>query len=73
MTQIAITVIYDNNHYDNRLLPAWGCSCMVNFPQNTTLFDIGGNGTVALHNMSKLEIDPVSSLSQIRDMVLGTC
>jgi 7,8-dihydropterin-6-yl-methyl-4-(beta-D-ribofuranosyl)aminobenzene 5'-phosphate synthase len=53
-----ITIVYDNNRYDNRLTTAWGFSCVVKSPQRTILFDTGGDGTILLHNMSKLNIDP---------------
>ena len=53
-----ITIVYDNNHYDNRLTTAWGFSCVVKAPQKIILFDTGGDGTILLHNMAKLGIDP---------------
>jgi 7,8-dihydropterin-6-yl-methyl-4-(beta-D-ribofuranosyl)aminobenzene 5'-phosphate synthase len=55
---MTITVIYDNNRHDSRLSPAWGFSCLAKLPQKTIFFDTGGDGTVLLHNMSKLGIDP---------------
>jgi 7,8-dihydropterin-6-yl-methyl-4-(beta-D-ribofuranosyl)aminobenzene 5'-phosphate synthase len=56
--EMTITVIYDNNRHDSRLSPAWGFSCLAKLPQKTIFFDTGGDGTVLLHNMSKLGIDP---------------
>ena len=55
---MAITIIYDNNHYDSRLKSAWGFSCAIKFKQKTVLFDTGGDGALLLHNMEKLGIDP---------------
>ena len=53
-----ITIVYDNNSYDNRLMTAWGFSCVVKSSQNCILFDTGGDGIALLHNMAKLGIDP---------------
>ena len=53
-----VTIVYDNNICDSRLTPGWGFSCLVKLPQKTILFDTGGEGTVLLHNMSRLGIDP---------------
>lgn len=57
-TKSRITIIYDNNRYDSRLTTAWGFSCLVKLPRKTILFDTGGDGTILLHNMSKLGINP---------------
>jgi 7,8-dihydropterin-6-yl-methyl-4-(beta-D-ribofuranosyl)aminobenzene 5'-phosphate synthase len=56
--KITVIIVYDNNHYDNRLTTAWGFSCVVKSPQKTILFDTGGDGTILLYNMAKLRIDP---------------
>lgn len=53
-----ITIIYDNNRYDDRLNTAWGFSCVVKCPPNTILFDTGGDGRILLNNMAKLGIEP---------------
>ena len=58
VARMTVTIVYDNNYYDSRLSPAWGFCCLVKLPQKTILFDTGGDGTVLLHNMSKLRIDP---------------
>lgn len=55
---ITITIVYDNNRYDSRLTTAWGFSCLVRLPQQDILFDTGGDGTILLNNMAKLNIDP---------------
>jgi 7,8-dihydropterin-6-yl-methyl-4-(beta-D-ribofuranosyl)aminobenzene 5'-phosphate synthase len=54
----AITVLYDNNRYDPRLIPGWGLSCLVEGLEKTILFDSGGDGSVLLHNMGHLGIEP---------------
>jgi len=56
--EVAITIIYDNNPYDERLRPAWGFSCMVRLPQKTILFDSGGDGSTLLFNMGELGVHP---------------
>ena len=57
-SKTTITIVYDNNPYDNRLTAAWGFSCMVKSPQKTILFDTGGDGIILLQNMAKLGVDP---------------
>ena len=54
---VSITIVYDNNPYRDGLKTAWGFSCIVKF-EKTILFDTGGNGTILLENMKKLNIDP---------------
>ena len=53
-----LTIVYDNNPYDNRLDTRWGFSCYVQGTEKTILFDVGGEGSVLLSNMKKLKIDP---------------
>jgi 7,8-dihydropterin-6-yl-methyl-4-(beta-D-ribofuranosyl)aminobenzene 5'-phosphate synthase len=55
---IIITIIYDNNEYDERLETAWGFSCLVEGPEKTILFDTGGDSAMLLRNMRTLGIDP---------------
>ena len=66
-TEVTITIVYDNNEYDNRLTTAWGFSCMVKLPEETILFDTGGDGIILLSNMAKLGIKP----GEIDTMVLS--
>ena len=40
----------------------WGFSCLVEGLESTMLFDVGGEGSVLLSNMGKLEIDLKSNL-----------
>jgi len=53
-----LTIVYDNNPYDNRLDTRWGFSCYIQGTEKTILFDVGGEGSVLLSNMEKLKIDP---------------
>ena len=56
-----ITLIYDNEVYQEGLKADWGFSCLVeveNAPR--ILVDTGTNGKILLLNMGKLSIDPAS-------------
>jgi len=53
-----LTIVYDNNLYDQNLETRWGFSCYVEGPEKTLLFDVGGEGSVLINNMKKLSIDP---------------
>ncbi len=57
---IEMTVVYDNNPYDNNLRTDWGFSCFVSGLSKTLLFDTGKDGQILLSNMKKLDIDPRS-------------
>ncbi len=54
-----VTIIYDNTVYKKGLLSDWGFSCLVEV-KNTPkiLFDTGAKGSILLHNMEKLNIEP---------------
>ncbi len=55
---LSLTIVYDNNPYDNRLETRWGFSCYIQGTEKTILFDVGGEGSVLLSNMEKLKINP---------------
>lgn len=55
---LIITVVYDNNPYNEILETAWGFSCVIKGLDKTILFDTGGDGEILLDNMEKLRIDP---------------
>ena len=55
---MTFTIVYDNNRYDERLQTAWGFACLVESGETTVLFDTGGDGTMLLGNMVKLDLDP---------------
>lgn len=53
-----ITIIFDNDVWQEGLKAAWGFSCLVEAYGKKILFDTGGNGTILLENMKKLNIEP---------------
>ena len=55
---LTITIVYDNNEYDQRLDSAWGFSCLVKGLDKTILFDTGGDSSKLLSNMQILGISP---------------
>jgi 7,8-dihydropterin-6-yl-methyl-4-(beta-D-ribofuranosyl)aminobenzene 5'-phosphate synthase len=65
--RIKITVIYDNNPYNEQLKIDWGFSCLVEGLDQTVLFDTGRYASVFLANAAKLGID----LKTIDSMVLS--
>ncbi len=52
-----ITVTFDNNQYKDGLKTSWGFSCLIKGAEKTILFDTGGDDSILLENMKKLEID----------------
>ena len=54
-----ITILYDNEHYQNGLQADWGFSCLVQTDDHNILFDTGAEGSILLRNMQKLNIDPM--------------
>jgi len=55
---LSIIITYDNNLYKEKLTTAWGFSCVVRGTAKTILFDTGGDGSILLANMEKLDINP---------------
>ena len=56
-----ITLIYDNEVHTKGLKSDWGFSCLIEREDMPgILFDTGANGSILLHNMDKLTIDPLS-------------
>jgi len=58
--KLTITIVYDNNEYDERLKTAWGFSCLVERGDLTLLFDTGGDAATLLSNMETLGLDPAT-------------
>lgn len=58
--RLNITILYDNNPYDERLKTAWGFSCLVERGDLTLLFDAGGDAQTLLSNMAILGLDPAA-------------
>ena len=57
-SNLTITVVYDNNEYDERLKTAWGFSCLLKLKGKSILFDTGGDSPTLLENMKVLGITP---------------
>jgi len=53
-----LTIIYDNNVFDERLQTEWGFACWGEYGEANELFDSGGSVSVLLSNMSVLGLDP---------------
>ena len=64
---VKLTIVYDNNSYDQELTTSWGFSCLVEIKDTTVLFDTGGDATILVNNISKLDID----ISKIDTIVLS--
>jgi len=52
-----LTILYDNNPYDDRCMTDWGFSCLIELEDETILFDTGGDPGVLAHNMDALGVD----------------
>jgi 7,8-dihydropterin-6-yl-methyl-4-(beta-D-ribofuranosyl)aminobenzene 5'-phosphate synthase len=59
-SKTSIVVVFDNYPYKKDLRTSWGFACVVRGAEKTILFDTGGDGTILMDNMEKLEIDPKS-------------
>jgi 7,8-dihydropterin-6-yl-methyl-4-(beta-D-ribofuranosyl)aminobenzene 5'-phosphate synthase len=66
-----LIIIYDNNLSDKDLTAAWGFSCLIILPQYRILFDTGGDPSILLENMHKMEIDPEKIDSVVLSHVHG--
>jgi len=64
---LPITIIYDNNQYDQRLNSVWGFSALIEYRDYILLFDTGGDGQMLMDNMRILGIEPF----QIDSVVLS--
>jgi 7,8-dihydropterin-6-yl-methyl-4-(beta-D-ribofuranosyl)aminobenzene 5'-phosphate synthase len=53
-------VVFDNRRFRQDLQSSWGYSCLVRGTPKTILFDTGGDGSILLHNMAALGVDPTS-------------
>lgn len=52
-----LTILYDNNPYDESLETAWGFSCLVELGNTTILFDTGGEEQILANNIEALKVD----------------
>ena len=55
---VKLTIVYDNEVFQNGLASDWGFSCYVQTPVTNLLFDTGAKGNILLSNMTKLAINP---------------
>ena len=55
---VTIVVVYDNYQVNSNLSPAWGFGCVIRTPTQDILFDTGGDSSILLSNMEKMNIDP---------------
>jgi 7,8-dihydropterin-6-yl-methyl-4-(beta-D-ribofuranosyl)aminobenzene 5'-phosphate synthase len=58
LDSLSMVVTYDNNPHAQGLRTEWGFSCYVSGPEETVLFDTGGEGDVLMANMARLGLDP---------------
>lgn len=52
-----LLIIYDNYTLKKDLIPAWGFSCLVHYPQYRILFDAGGDPSILHRNIHTMGID----------------
>ena len=52
-----LTILYDNNPFDESCMTEWGFSCLVELGDKTILFDTGGDPEVFAHNIDALGVD----------------
>ncbi len=57
---ITLISVYDNYQVNPELKTAWGFATVIKTPQDTILFDTGGDSEILLSNMKKLGINPAS-------------
>lgn len=55
---VTLITVYDNYMHDPELKTGWGFSCLVEFENETILFDTGGDSETLLSNMERLGKDP---------------
>jgi 7,8-dihydropterin-6-yl-methyl-4-(beta-D-ribofuranosyl)aminobenzene 5'-phosphate synthase len=51
-----LTILYDNNPYDDGCMTDWGFSCLIELEDETILFDTGGDPGILAHNMEALGV-----------------
>ena len=54
---VTISVVYDNYLYSSGLSRGWGFGCVIDTPQETVLFDTGGDSDALLSNMEVMEVE----------------
>jgi len=54
----SILIVYDNYQVNPHLVSAWGFGCVIRTPNQKIVFDVGGDGSILLSNLAKMNIDP---------------
>jgi 7,8-dihydropterin-6-yl-methyl-4-(beta-D-ribofuranosyl)aminobenzene 5'-phosphate synthase len=67
--RLKVTILYDNEVLKPGLRSDWGFSCFIEASGKGILFDTGANGSILLHNMKELEIDP----REVGEIVISHC
>ncbi len=67
LSEIKLTVVYDNMHYKKGLKAGWGFSCLVQGLDKTILFDAGEFGDTLMSNMKILGLDP----GEVEELVIS--
>jgi len=52
-----LTILYDNNPFEESCMTEWGFSCLVELEDKTILFDTGGDPEGFAHNIEALGVD----------------
>jgi 7,8-dihydropterin-6-yl-methyl-4-(beta-D-ribofuranosyl)aminobenzene 5'-phosphate synthase len=55
---LKLTVVFNNEPYQENLTTSWGFACLIEGLEKTILFDTGGQGDILLSNMKALKLDP---------------
>jgi 7,8-dihydropterin-6-yl-methyl-4-(beta-D-ribofuranosyl)aminobenzene 5'-phosphate synthase len=58
LSDLKLTLLFDNVAGDSRLNCLWGFACLVEGPGFRLLFDTGSNGRLLLRNMQTLGLEP---------------
>ena len=53
-----LIIVYDNNTLKKGLTSSWGLSCLITRPEYRLLFDTGGDPSILVKNMNRMDIDP---------------
>lgn len=57
VSNLSITIVYDNRIIKEGLTSDWGFGCLIEADREAILFDTGTNGKILIDNMQKLGID----------------
>jgi len=56
-----VTILYNNVSGRTDCITDWGFGCLVKGKEKTLLFDTGEDGSILLHNMKCMNVDPGSN------------